>query len=103
MVHTPPAVSGEHPHCKENKAPNGFPCSLSILYLRLLSVRQLSLPQVLLLHLGFSQTLGFSFKHRHKVGQATCTLPGFMPHFSPWYTLANVVCGNSTDQGKETE
>jgi hypothetical protein len=65
MVHTPLAVSGEHPHCKENKAPNGLPCSLPILHLSLLSVRQLSLPQVLLLHLGFRQTLGFSFKHRH--------------------------------------
>jgi hypothetical protein len=103
MVCTPPAVSGEYTNCRENKAPSGLPCSLPILFLSLLSVRQLSLSQALLLHLGFSQTPGVGFKHRCKVGQAACTFPGFMPHFSPWYTLANAVYGNSTDQGKETE
>ncbi|XP_073905143.1 NBPF family member NBPF3-like [Castor canadensis] len=108
MVHSPLAVSGEYPHCRENKAPNGLPCSLPIFYLSLLSVRQLSLPQALLLYLGFSQTLGVGFKHRHKVGQAACTLPGFMPHFSPWYigkcslaTYFRKYCALIHDQARE--
>jgi hypothetical protein len=67
-------VSGEYSHCKQNKTPNGLPCSLPMLQLSLLCVTELSLPWALQLHLAFSETLRLCFKHRQKVHQVACTL-----------------------------